>query len=413
MSPKVVPLVCVASAALAFELVSVLSPKQAPQTGLPSASQTPQAASPRISSRDRATSNPQSPSKLQETSTLKGSLREIAVQSEGAGSPAQSRLALMEAISALKPDDLAQMLAREAANTDFYRSSRFDFQFAARRLSEIAPEKAAALWLQTKSNHYNVDALLLPWAKKDPQAFASWSVSLPADAQRAMGGALSQLVAENPERFTGIAPQLKDSPAGIVGAKSAISGMIAKAPKGADPGDALSYAQGLPEGPMRTTALAEVARWPGFNLKEHPEVAAAIDALSPAEARKFLPQITAAADSLPRGAVRELAFASQISGFAKKDPQAAAKRVDSLAGTTDYAPAVRGFVEATAAKDPAAAIEWALTLTNQGNQGAQRSAALEKAAAEYFRLKPADARKWVQTAPLTPAEYQMLTGRSR
>lgn len=413
MSPKVVPLFCVASAALAFEIVSALSPKQTPQTGLPSAAKAPQVAPARTASPDRTTSRPQSSRKQQEGAPLKGSLREISMKSEGAGSPAQSRLALMEAISALKPDDLERMLANEAANTDFYRASRFDFQFAARRLSELAPEKAAALWLQTKSTHLNVDALLLPWAKKDPQAFASWSVSLPPDAQRAMGGALGQLVAENPERFTGIAPQLKDSPAGIVGAKSAISGMIARAAKGADPGDALAYAQGLPAGPMRTTALAEVARWPGFNLTEHPEVAAALDALPPAEARRFLPQIAAAADSFPRGAVRELALASQISGFAKKDPQAAAKRVDSLIGTADYAPAVRGFVEATAAKDPAAAIEWALTLTNQGNQAAQRAAALEKAAAEFFRLKPADARKWVQSAPLTPAEYQMLTGRSR
>jgi hypothetical protein len=67
-------------------------------------------------------------------------------------------------------------------------------------------------------------------------------------------------------------------------------------------------------------------------------------------------------------------------------------------------------VEATASKDPAAALEWALTIPQTGNQ---RSAALEKAAVEYFRRSPEEALKWVETAPLSPEEYLMLTGRSK
>lgn len=413
MSPKVAPLVCVACAAVAFELVSALSPKHTPENGAPAPAPQARGAGLKLASGTQEDAKLESLPPAPEGASPKASLQELSRASESTGSPAQARLALMESISALKPDELERMLAKEAANTDFYRSSRFDFQFAAQRLSEIAPEKAAALWLQTKSTHYSVDVLLLPWAKKDPQAFASWSISLPPDAQRAMGGALGQLVAESPDRLTGIAAQLKDSPAGIMGAKSAISGMISKATKGTDPSSALAYAQGLPEGAMRTTALAELTRWPGLNLAEHPEVLAALDAISPAEARRYLPQITTAADAIPAGPLRELALANQMSGFARKDPQAAAKRVDALAGTADYASAVRGFVEATAARDPAAAIEWALTINSQGNQERLRAAALEKAAAEFFRLKPAEARKWVQTAPLTPAEYQMLTGQSR
>jgi hypothetical protein len=398
---------------MGFEAVSLLTPKSAPQAG--SNASSPEIKTVAAQGRDAlsASSETASSLKLANSASTGQSLREISIASEKAKSPAQSRLALMEAISQLKPDELERMLAKEAGDTDLYRSARFDFQFAAKRLSEIAPEKAAALWLKTKSTHFGVDALLLPWAKKDPQAFASWGSSLPPDAQRAMAGTLGQLVAETPERFSGIAAQLTNSPAGIVGARSAISGMISRAQKGTDPGEAIAYAQALPEGPVRTTALAEMARWPGFNLAEHPEVAAAVSSLSISEARRYLPQITGVADALPPGPVRDAAFANQFTATAKKDPQAAAKRVDALVGTPDYAPAVRGFVEATAAKDPAAAIEWALTLGTQGSQSAQRAAALEKAAAEYFRTKPADARKWVQTAPLTPAEYQMLTGQPR
>jgi hypothetical protein len=35
---------------------------------------------------------------------------------------------------------------------------------------------------------------------------------------------------------------------------------------------------------------------------------------------------------------------------------------------------------------------------------------LEKAAAEYFRQKPDEARKWVASAPLSAEEYFLLTG---
>jgi hypothetical protein len=96
-----------------------------------------------------------------------------------------------------------------------------------------------------------------------------------------------------------------------------------------------------------------------------------------------------------------------MSAAAEKDPKSAAKKVEALAGSADYPAAVRGFVEATAAKDPAAAADWALSI---GLQGGQRAAALEKAVAEYFRQKPDEARKWVASAPLSAEEYFLLTG---
>ena len=112
-------------------------------------------------------------------------------------------------------------------------------------------------------------------------------------------------------------------------------------------------------------------------------------------------------DKLPQGALRESAFAAQMSAAAERDPKNAAKKVEALSGSADYPAAVRGFVDATAAKDPAAAADWALSI---GLQGGQRTAALEKAAAEYFRQKPDEARKWVASAPLSAEEYFLLTG---
>jgi hypothetical protein len=338
----------------------------------------------------------------------KGSLQKLTEHCDKAGSLAEKRLLLMEIISSLKADELAEVMKKEMAGTDFYRTNRFDFQFAAKRLAEIAPEKAAALWLGARSTHYSIDVLLGPWARKDPQAFASWSAGLAPDAQKAVGQTMLKLAAEQPEQFQEIAPQLAKSPAGALGARGAISGLIAKAAKGESPAAAIAFAQSLPAGPARSAALAELARWPGLDPAEHPEIRAALAQLSPADARRYAQQLNP--ESLPPSAIRESAYASQLAKAAQKDPQAAAKKVDALSKTPDYPAAVRGFVEATAAKDPAAAVEWALSIEVTGPQ---RSAALEKAATEYYRLKPADARKWVEKAPLTAEEYQMLTGRTR
>ncbi len=406
MSPRLLLLLSAASTALGFQLAGGFSRTQLPtpapvlQPGSTTAD-TP-AAPPAVTAKA-------APRDTQDLGVIpKGSLREMAAACEKAGSPAETRLALMEAISLLKPDELQAMLTKETAGTDFYRSSRFDFQFAAKRLSEIAPEKAAALWLNARATHFNIDVLLGPWAKRDPHAFASWGAGLAPDAQKAVGQTLAKSAAEQPEQFLEIAPQLAQGPAGVLGARGAISGFIAKATKGEDPAAAIAYAQSLPAGPARAAALAELARWPGMNLAAYPEVTAALAQLSPSEARRYAQQVNP--EALPPSPLRESAYANQLTKAAQKDPQAAAKKVDALSKTADYPAAVRGFVEAIAAKDPVAAVEWALTI---GVTGAQRSAALEKAATEYVRLKRDDALKWVEKAPLTAEEYQLLTGRTR
>jgi hypothetical protein len=323
-------------------------------------------------------------------------------------SAADARLTTMELINRMGAAELGELMAKELAEADFYRTTRFDFQFAAKRLAEIAPERAAALWLKVRATHLSTDVLLAPWAKRDPQNFAAWSATLPPDAQKAVGQTMFKLGAEEPEQFLEMAPQLAKSPAAALGARGAISGLIAKAAKGDSPAAALAFAQSLPAGPARSAALAELARWPGLDPAAHPEIREALAQLSPLDARRYAQQLNP--ESLPPSAIRESAYASQLARAAQKDPQAAAKRVDALSNSPDYPAAVRGFVEATAAKDPAAAVEWALSIQTTG---AQRSAALEKAVTEYSRLKPADAKKWVEKAPLTAEEYQMLTGRTR
>jgi hypothetical protein len=161
---------------------------------------------------------------------------------------------------------------------------------------------------------------------------------------------------------------------------------------------------------MRSAAITQAVRNYGtdrLNPASDPEIRDALAALGPLEARDMGRQFASAAEKLPQGSLRESAFAARISAEAQTDPRKAAKKVEALSGSADYPAAVRGFVDATASKDPAAAVDWALSI---GPQGGQRAAALEKAAMEYFRQKPDEARKWVANAPLSAEEYFLLTG---
>ncbi len=417
MSPRVLSLLCVATAFAGFQVTRSFLPARAVSVESARAAgsgdgKTVQTAVERF----RAPKSEVSPAGAVGGVPAAGAFKSFeelrqAVVKPGLNS-ADLRLAMMERINSLGAEDLVRLLDRESRSSDFFRSIQGDFQYAALRLAEVAPEKAAQLWLKHRDSSLGMggNALLQPWVQKDPQAFAGWVRNLPDEAQKAVGLSMRNMARVDPEQFAGIAAQLANSPVGPMGARGAIDGMRPKEGETADTAKALAFVKGLPEGAMRSSALAALARWPGLDLGAHPDLAAAMADLSPADARRVGATVASSADKLPQGPAREYAYVNQISKDAAKDPQAAARKVEGLSGTADYPAAVRGFVEATATKDPAAAVDWALTI---GLQGTHRSAALERAAAEYFRQKPAEARKWVEKAPLSPQEYFMLTGRPR
>lgn len=322
-----------------------------------------------------------------------------------------AKLHLMEALSKLDAAELESLLNEEAKNPDFFRRMSFEFQFAAKRLSEIAPLRAAQLWLSNTSLRFQSDALLAPWAESDPQAFVTWSISLPPDAQRATANALGTIAKTAPEKFSAIAPLIANSPAAPTAARTAIDTFIAKAGPEKDPSTAIAFAKSLPEGALRDSALAQLAKWPGLDLHAQPEIANAVNTLPKDEASRLGRDLAKSADALPAGTARDSAFASHFRDRAQKDPSAAAKSLEALAGTADYPAAVRGFIDATATKDPKAAIDWALAIDPATSQ--QRIISLERAAKALFKQNPDEARSWVESAPITDTEFFILTGRQR
>lgn len=364
---------------------------------------------------------------------------DAALQKSGK-SPAEKRLALMEMIGRMKPDELSELLAAEASNPDFFRRMRFDFQFTAKRLAELAPEKAAALWSATPSLRFQADALLGNWARKDPQGFASWTLSLPKDVQRAAASTLGEIAASNPEQFAAIAPQIAETPGAATAARRAMEALTqsengprneaadTSAPRtGRDPETAVAYAKSLPEGTMRNTALAQLARMPGIDLAKQPDIVSAIQSLPREEAARLGRDLeeqsrgdasakSSVIGSLPQGPALDAALASNFRRTADKDAAQAAANLEQMKDLSTYPAAVRGFVDATASKDPAAAADWALSInpsTGGDSAQTQRMAALERVAREFAERNPEEAKKWLNTAPLSDREYLILSGKPR
>lgn len=284
-----------------------------------------------------------------------------------------------------------------------------DLQFAVRRLAELDPEKAANLWVKNSSAKMRPDLFLSDWAKKDPAAFLSWNLTQSTDVQKASTYVFASALKDAPEKLVEISSQLVISASGPAAVRGVVEAMSIR--DKASPEKALALAQSLPEGPLRNAALVALLKWPEAKAAERPEVLLALTQVEPEEAKRLGRDLGKFAAELPAGAVRESAFISALQEQAEKDPSAAAKRLDGLAGTPDYAAAVRGFVEKTAGKDPAAAAEWALTIGEAAQM--HRISALERVAASWFKSSPDDARAWVEKAPLTDSEYFKLTGRPR
>ncbi|RFC42327.1 MAG: hypothetical protein DVB28_001943 [Verrucomicrobia bacterium] len=324
-------------------------------------------------------------------------------------SSAGARWKVMEVMGSMNAGELERLIEGALDLSTLFKSQSFEFEFAVRRLVELEPQKAADLWAKNASLRPKADLFLNRWVKKDPEAFAAWSLSQPRELQQASASALGAFAKDAPEKFASVAAQFGQSPAGPSGASSAIAGMLER--EAGAPEKGFAYAQTLPEGPLRDAALMEMLKWPGANAYANPAVASALAQADPEVARRLGRELSKNAGELPVGPARESAFTAALREQSGADPAAAAKRLESLAGSVDYAPAVRGFVEATVRKDPATALEWALSIDPSASL--QRSSALERAASAWFKADAAAARAWAETAPLSDAEYFQLTGRAR
>jgi hypothetical protein len=338
------------------------------------------------------------------------SLAEIVKEArQTTGSSSEAKLKIMDEIARLDTSALVELIRSATDSQSFFKGPSFEFQFAVNRLVELRPMDAAGLWVENQGLRVFAPLFLTGWTKKDPQAFASWVMTQTFEIQKAAAPSIGSLAKDEPDKFAELAPQLLQSPVARVGAQNAIAGMLER--EGGAPEKALAYARVLPEGEVRNAALVELLKLTDSKLLTNTDVAAALGQVTPEEGYRLGRNLVKSAEQLPPGITRQSAFATALREDSNKDPAAAARRLESLAGTVDYAPAVLGFVEAVAPKDPAVAAEWALSINP--SDPIQRSATLQRAASSWFKADPEAARAWVEKAPLTDKEFFMLTGRTR
>ena len=358
-------------------------------------------------------------------------VKEILQKAKSASSLADARLSVWEAICRMDTKTLESLFSEEAHYNDTL-STWFEFAaYATRRLGEIAPEKAALLWLKSTAADARPDdrhsLLLEPWIRKDPQGFSQWLGAQSANAQTAAAYSLSRLSLQSKD-FAAVLKQLPSLTSTDGHLNEAVDAAMRSSrasalqstrdgkPEVSEENRAeyvekvLTYARGLPEGPSRSRALVNLASDTALDFSQYPDIVAAVTALPPADISSLGRSMAPYAEKLPEGLLREAAVRSQFEVEAKADAEAAGRHVNNVANTKDYTSAVLGFVNATAREDPGAALGWALSIPSGGDK---RGTALETAAREFFRQKPEEARAWLAQAPLTDAEYFRLTGRSR
>jgi hypothetical protein len=328
--------------------------------------------------------------------------------------PADSRLLILETLSRLGAGQLELLIAKHLEQPDFERLIRYDFQAALRRLGEIQPRRAAEVWLKslpgTVAFRRHLAPLIEPWMQKAPKDFVAWHGLQSDEAQRAMASIVGQFAFSQPERFAEFAEAFSTSPLGGMAARRALEGFRVRGSQVPSVEEGLEFARKMPEGRLRSAALVSLLDWPGVDPTGVPELQAAMGALPFAAREAKAVQFISKIQQLEPGPFRLSVIAAAMAADAGKDAGGALKRLKAMEAGPEYSAAARGYVEAVADRDPAAALDVCLTIP-KGDE--QRAIALEEAASHLFRKKPDQARKWVEQAAITAEEYFHLTGRKR
>jgi hypothetical protein len=254
------------------------------------------------------------------------------------------------------------------------------FQVAAERLVQVAPKKAADFW----STHRDlpVSAFLSPWACKNPEDFALWWKKQSKEIQSDSSAAIYALAMNSPETWNRISPLFESSPTAW---KAAYQGQFSPTWDQMITDDfafkaesATQFVLSLPKGPLREEILPSLLL--DLFLSTKPEECEV-------HLQKY-PELKKALDRLPEDQAEQM----------------------RLFYPNAFPPSVSDNVLRLARDNPTAAMELAMTLDPNSPD---RSKALVTAADALFKKDPESARHWVETAPLTDTDYQLLTGRTR
>lgn len=351
------------------------------------------------------------------------SLAETRRHAENAPSAADAKRTLLRAIQTLNAKELESLLIQDFQTRVLWELEAPEVQLALQRFAQLEPERAAKLWAETRFLTHTESKLhtlfLIPWLKKEPDAFFQWFSALDPSLSRRARTFLQNTAKEQPELLFTHAAQLDKlsfAPRLMVEAVDKLCPTENGPPEAWE--KVLLQARALPEGRLRDVALAWIAQKNAkrkdsdFPILRESDVQKALAAVPWEFAMPGAPD--GILDHLPAGPLREWAVQNHMMRETKTSGVSAAlEKLESLRGTADYGAATLAFVEFCAGNDPGSLALAAARVLSLPAESPLRARALGVAAAALYKADPEAARAWVREAPLSPQEYFQLTGESK
>lgn len=264
-------------------------------------------------------------------------------------------------------------------------------------------------------------ATLAGWASADPAAAMKWFGGLENGSDKGFAskdhlkmGMVNGLANTDPAKATAFVMEMAAS--GDKQAEKMLGIVTGKVLQSKGPAGAAAWAQNLPPGDLRTSAMDRVAH---DYAKNDPEAAAkwaaglsneensgrVVGAISSEWARRDGPAAVGWLESLNDGPGKSGAFYSTFEGWAGKDPLAASKYLVTMPTSPARDQAIGGLVSQHRWEDPVAAVTWA----GQISDAKTREASLVNAGQAYFKRDPAAATEWLATSGLPPEARAKVT----
>jgi hypothetical protein len=308
--------------------------------------------------------------------------RTVATEAIAYGMESKSAGTMVQSLRTLSQDALDPEAKERLLGLSIVKWSQVDPAAAARALAELYPDAANRL---TKPG--GGDGVLLTttkgvavnWGATDPHAALDWF--------RKKGEPENLFAVENVilgwwQKDHAAAAAYVSAHVGTAGERE-VAGVMADAMAEQDPRAATEWVKWNKDDRSRRRAQLKIADiW----SSKDPRAAAKWAAGLPAEEGKAAMSVVA-------------------SRWTLNDPEAVAKWLDSLKGPLRDA-AIFGFASATAAKDYAFALGWVMKISDP-----QSKERLSKAiATQWLRLKPNEARPWIQNSKMPEDQKKQLLG---
>lgn len=297
--------------------------------------------------------------------------------------PIERRLAFSKMIQGLTAENA--MLLREQIEHISSNSSEWrEFHYAWGALAGEVAVKFGA-----ESERRDVAACFSGWASADPEAALAWLANQPED-QRGRGdfkwGAVYGLANNDPKLATDYVSERLE--AGDRDAARMIRVVADSVMRSGRIGEATSWSESLPEGALRDVAVDRVARRYADE--------------DPVRAYAWL-------EKLPGGPGKVRGIQETFERWAVRDAVAAAAKLNGMGDSPLRDSAVKGFSQRLADRDPATAIDWASTISNER----VRNDALLEYGRKYMRRDRDAATRWLSNSDLPDSLRKRISDSGR